>query len=153
MRNYIHIALLILFGSCTSNTIYKKPENLIPKDTMVSFLTEMYIASSAKNHKNKFLKKEKNYVMYVYNKYKIDSARFDISNAYYTSKIEDYTEMLAKVKSNIDSIQESYKKGKEIKDSVKSKKKLLLDDEVFLEKLERKNAKFLKKQKKEFKEQ
>ncbi|MBA6156911.1 DUF4296 domain-containing protein [Tenacibaculum sp. S7007] len=142
MRKHIYIiAVLIFLVSCTSNTMYKKPENLIPKDTMVSFLTEMYIASSAKNIKNKFLRKEKNYVMYVYKKYKIDSARFDVSNAYYTSKIEDYTEVLNKVKSNIDSIQEIYEERKEVKDSINSKKKLLLDDEIIIEKLERKNTK------------
>ncbi len=143
MRKHIYIiAVLTFLVSCTSNTMYKKPENLIPKDTMISFLTEMYIASSAKNYKNKLLKKEKNYVLYVYNKYKIDSARFDVSNAYYTSKIEDYTEMLNKVKSNIDSIQKIYEKKQEISDSVKLKKKRkLLDDKALSKKLEEKNLK------------
>ena len=143
MRKHIYIiAVLIFLVSCTSNTMYKKPENLIPKDTMISFLTEMYIASSAKNYKNKLLKKEKNYVLYVYNKYKIDSARFDVSNAYYTSKIEDYTEMLNKVKSNIDSIQEIYEERKIIPDSVKLKKKRKpLDDKAFSKKLEERNSK------------
>ena len=61
---------LLLLASCTSNTIYKKPKDLIPKDSMVALLTDMYIASSAKNRKNKFLKKEKNYVVLVYEKYK-----------------------------------------------------------------------------------
>ena len=59
---------------------------------MVALLTDMYIASSAKNVKNKFLKKEKNYMILVYEKYKIDSTRFDISNKYYVSKTEEYTD-------------------------------------------------------------
>ena len=62
MKNggYFLVILFLVFASCTSNTIYKKPENLIPKDSMIALLTDMYIASSAKNQKNKFLKREKN---------------------------------------------------------------------------------------------
>ena len=91
MKHFFYIAILLFLLSCTSNTIYKKPKNLVPKDSMIALLTDMYIASSAKNVKNKFLKREKNYMALVYGKYKIDSTRFDVSNDYYTSKIEEYT--------------------------------------------------------------
>ena len=39
------------FYNCTSNTIYKKPTDLIPKDTMVILIQEMLIASASKNVK------------------------------------------------------------------------------------------------------
>ncbi|TDQ28891.1 DUF4296 domain-containing protein [Tenacibaculum caenipelagi] len=134
--SYILISLLLV--SCTSNTIYKKPKNLIPKDSMVALLTDMYIASSAKNQKNKFLKREKNYVFLVYEKYKIDSTRFDISNTYYTSKIEEYTEILKKVKSNIDSLEVLYREENLIQDSLKglTKKSRIKKDSVRKEEIE-----------------
>ncbi|WP_428743655.1 DUF4296 domain-containing protein [Tenacibaculum sp.] len=119
MRTVLYILIGLVLVSCTSNTIYKKPKNLIPKDSMVALLTDMYIASSAKNQKNKFLKRENNYVVLVYEKYKIDSTRFDISNTYYTSKIDEYTEMLKKVKSNIDSLEVMYREEQLVQDSLK----------------------------------
>lgn len=124
MKKVCYILVFIIFTSCTtSNTIYKKPKNLIPKDSMVALLTDMYIASSAKSFKNKFLKKEKNYVFLVYKKYKIDSTRFNESNMYYTSIAEDYTEMLKEIKLNIDSLEVFYKKKQSIKDSITKMKK------------------------------
>lgn len=120
---YFLLAVFLMFAACTSNTIYEKPKNLIPKDSMVALLTDMYIASSAKNQKNKFLKREKNYVTLVYEKYKIDSLRFDTSNAYYTSKIEDYTDMLKEVKSKIDSMYDTYEYEFSIQDSIEKAKK------------------------------
>ena len=118
MKNPLYIAFFMLFASCTSNTVYKAPKNLIPKDSMVALLTDMYLASSAKNVKNKFLKREKNYVGLVYEKHKIDSTRFNMSNIYYTSIADEYTEILKKVKSNLDSLEIFYKEKELIKDSL-----------------------------------
>ena len=137
MKSKILILSAILIGivSCTSNTMYEKPKDLIPKDSMVALLTDMYIASSAKSVKNKFLKIEKNYTVLVYEKYKIDSTRFDISNVYYTSKIEEYTDMLRRVRKNIDSLQNFYKKEQAIQDSIQGKKVLEgFTDEILKEK-------------------
>lgn len=150
MKNFLYIIVLLFLASCTSNTVYKKPKDLIPKDSMISLLTDMYIATSAKNMKNKFLKKEKNYVVLVYEKYKIDSIRFDNSNDYYTSKIEEYTDILKKVKFNIDSLQDVYTEKHLKQDSLNNKakpkkKKLSLE-------LMNKNEKLLKKKKVELKE-
>lgn len=121
MKKILYITVLLFLASCTSNTIYKKPKDLIPKDSMISLLTDMYIASAAKNVKNKFLKREKNYMPLVYEKYKIDSTRFDVSNEYYTSKIEEYTDILNKVKFNIDSLWNKYTEKQEVKDSINNK--------------------------------
>ncbi|MHC9088895.1 DUF4296 domain-containing protein [Tenacibaculum sp. IMCC1] len=139
MKSFFYICIGLFLVSCTSNTIYKKPDNLIPKDSMISLLTDMYIASSAKNQKNKFLKREKNYMFLVYEKYRIDSARFDASNIYYTSMVDEYTEILNKVKKNIDSLDVLYRKKQEVQDSIKGIKKegklkrdTILDKELLL---------------------
>ncbi|MCT4700015.1 DUF4296 domain-containing protein [Tenacibaculum haliotis] len=131
MKKLIYILIASISISCTSsNTIYKEPKTLIPKDSMVALLTDMFIASSANNVKNKFLKKEKNYMILVYEKYKIDSTRFDISNKYYVSKTEEYTDLIKKVKSNIDSIELFYigKDSLNKKRSIKPEKVELLEE-------------------------
>jgi hypothetical protein len=156
MKSFFYICIGLFIVSCTSNTIYKKPENLIPKDSMVSLLTDMYIASSAKNQKNKFLKREKNYMILVYEKYKIDSTRFDASNTYYTSMVDQYTEILNKVKKNIDSLDVLYRKKQEVQDSIKGiKKDTVLDKELLLndipkELIKREDREFEKKRLKEY---
>ncbi|WNW01008.1 DUF4296 domain-containing protein [Tenacibaculum sp. HL-MS23] len=142
MKKFFYITLFTLFVSCTSNTFYKAPKDLIPKDSMVTLLTDMYIASSAKNVKNKFLKKEKNYVGLVYRKYKIDSTRFKSSNLYYTSLSEEYAEILKEVKTNLDSLENLYRFKKIKKDSLPRKKKIL-NEELSL-KLSDKNQKLQK---------
>ena len=163
MKSFFYICIGLFIVSCTSNTIYEKPEDLIPKDSMVSLLTDMYVASSAKNQKNKFLKREKNYMILVYEKYKIDSTRFDASNTYYTSKVDEYAEILKKVKGNIDSLDVLYRKKQEVQDSIKGikkggklKKDTILDKELLLndipkELIEREDREFEKKDLKKIK--
>ncbi|MFD0992722.1 DUF4296 domain-containing protein [Tenacibaculum geojense] len=107
--------------SCTSNTVYKKPEGLIPKDTMIALLTDMYIASAAKNTKNKFLQNRVNYMYLVHEKYGIDSTRFDMSNTYYTSKIEEYNDLIKEVKKRLEAKHEVYVKLVDSLDSIKRK--------------------------------
>ncbi|OSY87172.1 hypothetical protein WH52_12985 [Tenacibaculum holothuriorum] len=99
------LALILTFVSCTSNTIYEKPKDLIPKDSMISLLTDMYIAVSAKNIKDSLDKKRSNYTLYIYEKYKIDSTRFINSNTYYTSEIDEYTKMIKEVKNKIEELE------------------------------------------------
>ena len=82
------LILIILFASCKSNTIYDEPLDLIPKDSMVMLLKDLYLATAAKNIKNARQQKKVSYITLVYNKYNIDSLRFNSSNLYYTSKID-----------------------------------------------------------------
>ena len=117
------ILCCVLICSCNSNTIYKKPENLIPKDSMVMLLTDMYIASAAKNVRTKFDNKNDSYVPLVYEKYEIDSARFFASNNYYTSQIEVYNDLLKEVKQNIQVKHDSIKRIIDVKDSIKREEK------------------------------
>ena len=74
------IVIFCVFLSCTSNTIYEKPKDLIPKDSMVLLLKDLYVASAARNLKNIRLQKRFSYVPLIYKKYEIDSARFQRSN-------------------------------------------------------------------------
>ncbi|PIE97299.1 MAG: hypothetical protein CR961_02120 [Polaribacter sp.] len=104
MKQILYLFLGIFLISCTSNTIYKKPENLISKDTMVMLLKDMYIANSAKNFRNFQDERYNGYIHFIYDKYKIDSTRFTTSNIYYTTQIVEYEEILKQVQTELDTL-------------------------------------------------
>lgn len=102
MKKITLLLLLIFIISCTSNTIFKAPEDLIPKDSMQLLINDMLLASSAKYPKNKNLEKNINYMPLVYEKYHIDSTRFQRSIIYYTSKIDEFNKMLDTIKARLE---------------------------------------------------
>lgn len=108
MRNSLNIVVILILVSCTSRTIYKKPDDLISKDQMVDLWTDIYIANSAKLVKNRKANRKVNYMPFIYEKYQIDSARFMRSNIYYTSKIETYEELFQKVEARLKSLRDRY---------------------------------------------
>jgi len=120
MKNILYIFLLILLVSCTSNTIFEKPDDLIPKDTMSLLVQEMSIATSAKYINNKNLEKRVNYMPLVYERFGIDSVRFQTSNLYYMSKIDDYQEIFANAKTNLENQKSVFDKIKKRTDSLRA---------------------------------
>lgn len=110
---------LILLSACTSNTIFKEPKDLIPKDSMIVLIEELLIANSSKTIENKFGNRNINYLPFVKEKYKIDSARFAQSNLYYVSNIDLYLEILTEVKENIAFKRDSFQEIKITQDSLK----------------------------------
>ena len=68
---------------------------------MIDLWTDLYITNSTRAFKNAKLEKGINYFPFIYEKYKIDSARFMQSNIYYTSRIEEYEEMFKKVEKKL----------------------------------------------------
>lgn len=84
-------------------------------------LTDIHIASSAKFTKNKTLERDVNYMVLVYEKHKIDSTRFKSSNIYYTSRIEQYSEMLKEVKRRLKAKRDIIEKMIKDKDSLDAK--------------------------------
>lgn len=145
--------------SCTSNTIFEKPKDLIPKDSMSLLIQEMMIASSAKHIKNINQQKNINYMAFVNEAYNIDSTRFQTSNLYYMSKIDVYEEILTNAKTTLKNRKEILSKlKKELdslrKDSLKKIKKpqIKLDtiqkNRVFKEALKKQTKKEIIKEKK-----
>jgi hypothetical protein len=120
MKNSVILFVLIsLLCSCTSNTVYEKPKDLIPKDSMILLLKDLYIASSARSIKNKKLQRKITYIPLVYDTYKIDSLRFHRSNVYYTSKVDDYQPILEEVMVLLEKEQAAFAKIKKVKDSIR----------------------------------
>jgi hypothetical protein len=119
MNKFINILFLSCFIiSCTSNTIIEKPDNLIPKDKMVDVITDLLIASGAKNIKNIHQQRDIDYYSLVFEKYQVDSTQFQESNYYYTSKIDDYDEMLAEVNNRLRTLKNKFDKEKRELDSI-----------------------------------
>jgi hypothetical protein len=102
MKKISYTFLFVFLSSCTSNTIFEKPKDLIPKDTMSLLIQEMMIASAAKNIKNIHLEKNINYMPFVYDTFKIDSVRFQNSNSYYVTKIDLYQDIFNDVKAKLE---------------------------------------------------
>ncbi len=119
MKKLVFFLGVIVLVSCTSNSIYEKPKDLIPKDTMTSLLTDLFIASSAFYEKNSIAEAKVNYIPFVYKKYKIDSSRFATSNLYYTSEIDLYNEIYKNIKQNLENKKKDLDKKKSMKDSIK----------------------------------
>jgi len=129
MKNVTYLLLTIIFTvSCTSKTIYKKPDNLIEKDRMIDIWTDIYIARGAKSIKTKDLKKNINYLPLVFDKYSIDSAQLSESNFYYTSKIDDYQKMFEEVKKRLEAQKEIYQPHTEL-DSISAADRAQMDVE------------------------
>jgi hypothetical protein len=106
--------------ACTSNTIMKKPNDLIPKNQMVDLLTDMLIAAGAENIKNADLERNVNYFPLVFEKYGIDSTRFRESNYYYTSQIDDYEKILKEVDERLKALKEKLDNEIKLQDSLKN---------------------------------
>jgi len=122
--NKILIIIIIFITSCTSDTIYKKPKDLIPPDQMVNLLTDIYLANASTNIPNKLNGRNIQYLPLVYKKYNIDSTRFNKSNIYYLSEIKEYKSIQEKVLTKLKILKKKYKL---ISDRIDSINRLKLD--------------------------
>lgn len=119
MNKFLNILFLSFFMiSCTSNTILKKPDNLISEDQMIDLLTDLFLAINAETTKNLDLKRNVNYYPLVFEKHNIDSARFKESNLYYTSRVDDYDDILLKVEERLKALNKKFETLKKEEDSI-----------------------------------
>ena len=130
MRIVLSVILTLLFLGCQEVKRPEQPENLIPKEKMVEILTDAYIGNAAKSINNRMLKTKGIYLDSVlYKKFGIDSVQFVQSNAFYTSDLNLYAELLSSVEERLelrkaiaDSLYDIEKKALEKKrDSLKGK--------------------------------
>lgn len=99
--------------ACNSNTILKKPDDLIPKDKMVKILTDSYIARGADGVNNADNERGINYLSMIYKMHNIDSITFNQSLKYYTADISLNEEILKLVQKTIDDQLDSLKSAKD----------------------------------------
>jgi hypothetical protein len=119
MSRFISILLLtLLLQGCTSNTIIKKPDDLISKDQMVNLITDMMLATGAEGIRNFEGERNIDYFPLVFAKYNIDSSQFKRSNFYYTSRIDDYEEILNRVDTKLKELRKEYERERILNDSL-----------------------------------
>ena len=119
MKKLSYILIFVFIVSCTSNTIFEKPKDLISKDSMSLLIQELMIASAAKYQKNFDLEVNVNYTPLVYEKFKIDSVRFKSSSFYYASKIDTYKEIIENAKNALEEQKTRYADLKTKLDSIR----------------------------------
>lgn len=111
--------------NCTSNTIIKKPDNLIPKKQMVDLLSDLLVASGAENVKNIQLKRKVNYYPLVFEKHNVDSAQFKTSNYYYSTKVDEYDQIIRDVEMRLEVLMKQYEEERRVKDSLTNFKNVI----------------------------
>ena len=113
----------IFLISCNSNTILKKPDNLIEKDKMVNIIADLYIANAAYSVKNNDGKYRINYHPFLKDKYQIDSLTFEKSMFYYVGTIQEREDIYKKVTHKLETQLNKYVQEEKIQDSIKNLKK------------------------------
>ncbi len=119
MKKIIFI-VVIFFGCNKDSQKITAPENLISQEKMIDVIYEMTLINVSKGVNRSVL--ENNGVVpdiYIYNKYKIDSLQFALSNEFYSNDLDKYLEIYNSVKEKLqqnkqitlDSI-EAYKKDR-----------------------------------------
>lgn len=103
-RFLVYIVVLLFVVSCNDGvTKPKKPDNLIPKSTMVDIIVDINLMNAAKGV-NKRLLEEKvvNPEAYIYKKYNIDSLQFSKSSDYYAYDIKTYEAIYQQAKERLE---------------------------------------------------
>ncbi|WP_232622914.1 DUF4296 domain-containing protein [Pareuzebyella sediminis] len=101
MKNSFSFVLIAFFMSCNEQ-LMEKPDRLIPRDKMVSVLKDLALVNAAKTTNITRLR-EKNLdpMVYVFEKYDIDSVQFVESDRYYASLPVEYEKIYQEVEAEI----------------------------------------------------
>ncbi len=135
MKRIIYIVFIIFLVACDSKIKYKKPEDLIPKNQMIDLLYDMHLANGATSVKTPEFDKGTKYMSLVYEKYKIDSTQFALSNTYYIANIDEYEEIFIEVERRL----------KILKNKYEAKRDTFFKREIKSDKLKKSLDKYMKK--------
>lgn len=98
----VFILFLSVIISCQNVQKPEALENLIPENKMVAILTESYLMNAARSvDNNTIIQKGIKLDSILYKKYTIDSLQFAQSNAYYSTNLNTYEAIFAKVEENL----------------------------------------------------
>jgi hypothetical protein len=120
-RLFCFLIGIVLFASCQDVKKPEAPANLMDKAKMVQVLSGSYLMNAARSVANRdVMNKGIKLDSIIYAKYEIDSLQFAQSNAFYSSDLEVYKEILLEVQQNLvkekelrDTLYAKYKKAQE----------------------------------------
>lgn len=119
MKKVIYIFVLVLIASCAEK-LMEKPNNLIPKDKMVSILNDLAILNAAKSTNVAILRNHNiDPMQYIFTKYEIDSLQFVESDRYYASIPEEHEKIYIAVEAKLTQEEERLSMAKRDRDSIK----------------------------------
>ena len=102
LRIFCLIFIMSFSISCQDVQKPEKPANLISQEIMIDILRDVYISNAARNINNKLLR-NKNIKLdsVIFNKYRVDSLQFVLSNNYYSSNLDIYRDLLIKAQEKL----------------------------------------------------
>jgi hypothetical protein len=102
LKSILAFILIVSYTSCQDVKKPEMPSDLISQNIMVDILTDVYISNASRNVNNKLIiKRNLQLDSIIYNKYKVDSLQFVVSNAYYSSDLKIYANLLTQVKDRL----------------------------------------------------
>lgn len=108
MKKLIAFLMVLSLLGCQNVQKPEKPKDLIPKEEMISILTEAYLANASQSVRNQALFVQAiDLDSLIYSKFDIDSLRFKKSNDYYSFDFNTYVEMLSEVEARLQEYEES----------------------------------------------
>lgn len=128
MRKVLYISFCFLFFACQHIVKPEKPEDLIPEDTMVELLAEIYLGNAARTVDNTTMRKNGVKVdSFLFKKYNVDSLQFAKSNAYYASNLDTYNAIFQKIEQKLQALKTEEDNQKLLLDSLKKEEKRVKD--------------------------
>lgn len=124
MRRILIFLIALSTIGCNYEDKPKKPEDLISQDKMVDILYDVFILTSAKGTSKGLLEDNGIYPEnYVFEKHKIDSLQFALSNEYYGFNVDEYESIIARVEERFikDKAKFQAKIDKELEDKQRKK--------------------------------
>lgn len=118
------LIICLMLMACTNVQKVPKPDNLIAKPTMENILYDMTIINAARGYNiQRFTQTGVDPKCHVFEKYAIDSAQYAQSTLYYSATLEEYKELIERVRVRIEKehqvADEDFKEEKRIKDSIR----------------------------------
>ncbi|WP_432411932.1 DUF4296 domain-containing protein [Rasiella sp. SM2506] len=128
MKIVFYISLCLFFIGCQHIVKPEKPENLIPENTMVEILAEVYLGNAARSIDNTTMRRKGVKIdSFLFKKYNIDSLQFAKSNAYYAADLDMYNAIFQKIELKLQALETIEKNRKLLKDSLRNEKKRVND--------------------------
>lgn len=134
MRGVVILSIFALVLSCQGIHPVPEPENLIEKETLENIIYDMTLIKAARGYNPQvFSKTGIDPECHVFEKYEIDSAQYAQNTLYYSSSLDEYKELIDRVRKRVEEkykvIDSVYQEDKRVKDSIRNAKGVRLKAE------------------------